>query len=284
LGINVLSCFDGISAGQLALQRAGIKVDNYYASEIDKYAIEVTQKNYPETIQLGNIDNWEKWDLPKIDLLIGGSPCQGFSSAGKGLNFDDPRSKLFFTFVDILKKLNPKYFLLENVKMKKEWQNIISEYTSVNPVMINSSLVSAQERERLYWTNIQDNILQPKDKNIMLMDILEKPIHFDDIKNWCYGNYCGTPRIEILRSINNQKSFAITTNSTHNKHYYVNETKTKLHHLTSVERERLQTFPDGYTLNISKTQRNKALGNSWTVDVIAHIFSYLPKEFKKDEL
>ncbi len=151
----MLSCFDGISAGQLALQRAGIKVDNYYASEIDKYAITITQKNFPNTIQLGDINNWKNWNLPKIDLIIGGSPCQGFSNAGKGLNFDDPRSKLFFVFVDILKYFNPEYFLLENVKMKKEWEAILTEYVGVNPILINSALVSAQSRKRLYWTIFQ---------------------------------------------------------------------------------------------------------------------------------
>ena len=119
--MNVLSCFDGISAGQVALQRAGIKVDNYDASEIDKYAIKITQKNFPNTIQLGDITKWKDWNLKNIDLIIGGSPCQGFSFAGKGLNFEDPRSKLFFVFVEILKFYKPKYFLLENVRMKKEY-------------------------------------------------------------------------------------------------------------------------------------------------------------------
>lgn len=173
--MNILSAFDGISCGQLALQRVGIKVDNYFASEIDKYAISITQKNFPNTIQLGNIENWREWDLPKIDLLLGGSPCQGFSNAGKGLNFDDPRSRLFFTYVDILKALrerNPDLkFLLENVKMKKEWQDIITEQLGVEPVLINSALVSAQNRNRLYWANWDFG--QPEDKGIMLADIIE---------------------------------------------------------------------------------------------------------------
>ena len=171
-GINVLSLFDGMSCGQIALERAGIAVDNYYASEIDKYAIQITQKNYPGTVQLGNVTSWRDWNLPDNDLIIGGSPCQGFSFAGKQLNFEDPRSKLFFEFVDVLKKVNPKYFLLENVKMKREYQDIISEYLGVEPVEINSSLVSAQNRVRLYWTNIP-NVTQPEDKGINLTDILE---------------------------------------------------------------------------------------------------------------
>lgn len=153
-GINVLSLFDGISCGQVALERAGIKVNNYFASEIDKHAIKVTQSNYPNTIQIGDVTKVKGADLPKIDLLIGGSPCQGFSFAGKQLNFNDIRSKLFFEFVRLLEETKPKYFLLENVKMKKEYQNIITEYLEVEPITINSNLLSAQNRTRYYWTNI----------------------------------------------------------------------------------------------------------------------------------
>ena len=148
--INVLSLFDGMSCGQIALDKLGIKIKNYFASEIDKYAIKVTQSNYPNTIQLGDIKKIKGNDLPKIDLLIGGSPCQGFSFAGKGLNFNDSRSNLFFEFVRLLKECKPKYFLLENVKMKKEYQLIISKYLGVKPIEINSSLLSAQNRKRLY--------------------------------------------------------------------------------------------------------------------------------------
>jgi len=148
--MNVLSLFDGMSCGQIALERAGITVDNYYASEIDKHCITVTQTNYPETIQLGDVSKIDGKDLPNIDLLIGGSPCQGFSFIGKGLNFDDPRSKLFFEYVRLLKECNPTYFMLENVRMKKELQDIISKYLGVDPVVINSNLVSAQNRHRLY--------------------------------------------------------------------------------------------------------------------------------------
>ena len=173
--MNVLSLFDGISCGQVALERAGIKVSNYFASEIDKYAIKVTQKNYPNTIQLGDVCNIKCNELPKIDLLIGGSPCQGFSFAGKQLNFNDSRSKLFFEFVRILKEVKPKYFLLENVKMKKEYQNVISKHLGVEPIEINSALVSAQDRKRLYWTNIL-NINKPDDKGILLSDILETEV------------------------------------------------------------------------------------------------------------
>lgn len=169
--MNVLSLFDGMSCGQIALNRCGIEYENYFASEIDKFAISVTQANYPKTLQIGDVNTVKAKDLPKIDLLIGGSPCQGFSFAGKQLNFNDPRSKLFFEYVRILKECNPRYFFLENVKMKKEYQNIISSYLGVEPIEINSSLVSAQNRKRLYWTNIPD-IIQPEDKKIVLKDIL----------------------------------------------------------------------------------------------------------------
>lgn len=168
----VLSLFDGISCGLEALKKCGVKVDKYYSSEIDKYAIQVSKYNHPEIIRLGDIRDWKNWDIEKPDLIIGGSPCQGFSLAGKKLNFKDERSKLFFDFVDILKHYDPKYFLLENVKMKKQWVQVITSYMNVEPIEINSALISAQNRKRLYWTNIS-NVDQPKDKNIYLKDVLE---------------------------------------------------------------------------------------------------------------
>jgi len=168
--MNVLSLFDGISCGMLALERAGIKVDKYYASEIDKYAIQVSKNNYPDIIQLGDINNWEKWELPKIDLIIGGSPCTNLSVAGNGKGLEGSESSLFYKFVDIVKYYKPKYFLLENVRMKKEWQDIMSEDLGVEPVLINSPLVSAQNRERLYWANFP--ITQPEDRGILLKDIV----------------------------------------------------------------------------------------------------------------
>ena len=191
-GINVLSLFDGMSCGQQALDRLGIKVNKYYAAEIDKYAMQVTQKNYPDTIQLGDVCGVVAKDLPKVDLLLAGSPCQGFSFAGKRLAFDDPRSMLFFEFIRLLKELKPKYFLLENVRMKKEYLDIITEQVSscytadevddefvdmfgnvrIEPILINSALVSAQNRLRYYWTNIP-NVQQPEDRGIVLRDILE---------------------------------------------------------------------------------------------------------------
>ena len=170
--MNVLSLFDGMSCTQIALQKLGITPTKYFASEIDQYAMKVTQTNFPDTIQLGDVTKVNADDLPEIDLLIGGSPCQGFSFAGKRLNFDDPRSKLFFEYVRLLKDLKPKYFLLENVRMKQESQDVISEQLGVQPIVLNSNLVSAQNRHRLYWTNIPVDGL-PEDRGIKLRDILE---------------------------------------------------------------------------------------------------------------
>lgn len=169
--INVLSLFDGMSCGQIALNRAEIPYKSYFASEIDKYAIKVTQKNFPNTIQLGSVNDYQHWDLPKIDLLLAGSPCQGFSKAGRGLNYNDPRSALIFKFLEIKAILKPTYWLLENVNMKKEWAQTLTELVGVEPVLINSSLVSAQNRQRLYWANFPTT--QPEDRNIYLKDIIE---------------------------------------------------------------------------------------------------------------
>ncbi len=182
--MNILSLFDGLSCFQIALKESNIKYDNYFASEIDKYAIKTCMENFPNTIQLGDIRNIKASNLPKINILVGGSPCQGFSFAGKQLNFEDERSKLFFEYVRILKEVKPDYFILENVLMKKEYQDVISKELGVEPIMINSSLLSAQNRKRLYWTNIKEGyfdlfgnkvsfIPQPGDKNLVLKDILE---------------------------------------------------------------------------------------------------------------
>ncbi len=409
----VLSLFDGMSCGQLALKKAGIKVTAYYAAEIDKHAIKVTQHNFPETIQLGDVTKVTAKNLPKIDLLIGGSPCQGFSFAGKQLAFDDPRSKLFFEYVRLLNECNPTYFLLENVKMKKEHEIIISKYMGVAPIEINSALLSAQNRVRLYWTNIANEpyglfgdmectIPQPKDKGILLRDILEpnvadkyylsdkmlqyfsnraanfnqgkvnvreeegkascltssmsscdisdnfikvdttlKPAANQSKAN-CFtagGNSGGLHSDMTLivasrgRNPENPKSREIgleteqmleprfdgktncltsvqkdnlvfTKNylqydvsgkghkSQQDRAFYDDgkhgclstaraDTKTgviengKIRRLTPVECERLQTVPDNYTSTVSDTQRYRMLGNGWTVDVIAYIFSFI---------
>lgn len=299
--MNVLSLFDGISCGQIALNRAGIKYDNYYASEVDKHAIKVTQHNYPNTIQIGSVVNIKGSDLPTIDILCGGSPCQGFSFAGKQLNFDDPRSKLFFEFVRLMNECKPKYFLLENVVMKQEYQDVITNLLGVEPILINSNLVSAQNRERLYWTNIP-NVTQPKDKNISLYDILENiGVNNEEIESTSIlnkGTILGrrlnergvrddynknvpiTQCLEI-RETNRNKSNCLTTVGKDNvlstlpigRHRDAFTNKLPFRYYTIKECCRLQTIDDDYFGNIvSDNQIRKMLGNGWTVEVIKHIF------------
>jgi DNA-cytosine methyltransferase len=273
--MNVLSLFDGMSCGQIALNRAGIKYDKYFASEIDEYAIKVTQHNYPETIQIGDVTKIKSENLPQIDLIIGGSPCQGFSFAGKQLNFDDPRSKLFFEFVRLKNELKPKYFLLENVKMKKEYEKIITEYLNVEPILINSNLVSAQNRERLYWTNIS-NITQPENKNILVKDILdfnsehkilsEKTINKH---NFYKKNYKPIGKSPTLTT---ELAHGTGKNITPKCHYEIKEITGEDRVFSPIECERLQTVPDNYSSVVSNTQRYKMLGNGWTIDVVTHIF------------
>jgi len=283
--MNVLSLFDGMSCGQIALNKLGIKYDNYFASEIDKYAIQVTQKNYPNTKQIGSVTEVKGEDLPKIDLLFGGSPCQDLSKAktdGEGLNGD--RSGLFWEYVRLLKETNPKYFLLENVVMKKQDEEVITNELCVQPIEINSNLVSAQNRRRLYWTNIPE-IQQPKDKRIFIKDILlSEPLQLFkderiestkiatknyvkwDISNKGYysqqdrayykeGKMCCVPKSQVKSKVN-----VIESDGTYRR-------------LSPIEVERLQTVPDNYTEGVSDTQRYNMLGNGWTVDVIAHIFN-----------
>lgn len=269
---NVLSLFDGMSCGQLALDTLGIKVNNYFASEIDEHAIKIAKKNYPNTKHIGSVVDVKGSNLPDIDLLIGGSPCQSFSNAGERTGMDG-KSKLFWEFVRVLKETNPTYFLLENVRMKKEWEAIITEQLGVKPILINSRLVSAQNRPRLYWTNIP-NIEQPLDRGIVLADILEDT--WDDKFNLsekacAYMSRLrnGKPRWEYHTNPLNGKSACLTANMYKGVPYGV--IKEQLRRLTPVECERLQTVPDNYTSGVSDTQRFKMLGNGWTIDVIAHI-------------
>lgn len=269
--MNVLSLFDGISCGQIALERAGIKVDNYFASEIDKDAIAVTQYNYPNTIQLGDVRNIDLSILPKIDLLIGGSPCQDLSRAkrdGKGL--DGEKSSLFYDYVRVLNIVKPKYFLLENVKMRNSYKDIITEELGVEPILINSSLVSAQHRKRLYWTNIP-NIQIPKDKNILLKDIIKDTHNWRPLGKWVYNKWGDTIKLDKLKLITSDKSSTLTTSKGHPVNYYLNEDKTLYCNLDADEWEILQTLPQGYTAMLCEGKRHKVIGNCWTVDVIAHI-------------
>ena len=179
--MNVLNLFGGMEAGRLAMDRANISVDKYYSAEIDPYAIKIANKNHPDIIQLGDVTKINTKDLPYIDLLMGGSPCQGFSFAGKQLAFDDPRSRLFFEFIRIMNELKPKYVLLENVRMKKQFEDVITEHIGFPPQLINSSVASAQNRWRNYWFGMLINgkyeqiIIPPmEDKGLVLKDILQE--------------------------------------------------------------------------------------------------------------
>jgi DNA (cytosine-5)-methyltransferase 3A len=268
--MNVLSLFDGISCGQLALLKSGIRYNKYFASEINSDAIKVTQDNFPNTVQLGDVCNVTKDMLPKIDLLMGGSPCQGFSFSGKQLNFNDPRSKLFFEFIRLLNEVKPTYFLLENVKMKKEYRDIITKYLGVDPIEMDSRLVSAQARKRLYWTNIP-NIEPPTDRNIMLKDMVGE---YDGI--WVYPRGYNKGGVQSYGG----KSPTITTSSwEHNFFIWKNGEK---HPFTVELCERLQTLPVGYTKVLSKSKAIKHIGNAWTVDVIVHILSQLSKNINNE--
>ncbi len=309
--MNCLSLFDGMSCGQIALEKANMKVDNYFASEIDKYAIEITQKNYPNTIQLGDIRNvyfkntdiiWNKGKnfktINKIDLLIGGSPCQGFSFAGKQLNFDDPRSKLFFEFVRLLKECKPKYFLLENVKMKKEYEQVVTEHLGVAPILINSASLTAHDRKRLYWTNIP-NIELINKLSIVLEDILEDPTpnlflkedisnRYEPIKNYkinenksCVigklSKYQGD-RVFDVKAKGSSLSASGGNNGGGSCNIIHDPETGRLRKLSVRECERLQGVPDNYTTTIKRNIAYKALGNGWTVDVIVHILKNIKNE------
>ena len=271
---NVLSLFDGMSCGQLALDTLGIKVNNYFASEIDPYAMQIAKKNYPNTKHIGSVLDVRGSDLPRIDLLIGGSPCQSFSNAGDGSGLDG-KSKLFWEFVRVLKETKPTYFLLENVKMKKEWEKIITDTLGVEPIAINSRLLTAQNRPRLYWTNIP-NVVQPIDRGIVLKDILEDQVDekfylSDKAIDYMSRLRNGKPRWEYHTNPLNGKSACLTANMYKGVPYgVIKELKRRL---TPVECERLQSVPDNYTEGVSNTQRFKMLGNGWTIDVIAHILN-----------
>lgn len=377
--MNILSLFDGISCGYLALQRAGIKIDEYYASEIDKYAIAISKYNFPDIIRLGDVRKIRATELAKLlaktDLLLAGFPCQSFSIAGNRKGFDDERGNLFFDLMRVMEEVKPRYFLFENVaSMKKEDRARLDEIIGVKSVMINSALVSAQQRKRLYWTNIQGNevvdlfgnrpIGQPEDKGIYLKDILEKGL-VDREKSYCIdANYhkggnlksyfekgrrqlvfqkpvrigqigkggqgeriydikgksvclsakgggqgaktglylivkeatkkgfveippkCGVDLTQPNSKTRRGRKMEFKSNclmANPNQYYWNNGNC--IRKLTPKECERLQTLPDNYTakgimddkeVEISNTRRYMACGNGWTVDVISHIFKFLP--------
>lgn len=312
--MNVLSLFDGMSCGQIALNDANIKYDNYFASEIDSHAIKISLKNYPNTKHLGDVTKITSENLPKIDLLFGGSPCQSFSRAGDNKGFEG-KSGLFWEFVRILKEVKPTYFLLENVVMKKEWKDIISEALGVQPIEINSNLTSSQNRKRLYWTNIP-NVKKPEDKKISLESILQKNItgkefilsqeniDKNDLERYRknknikqvvfterrteeakrirreyqkeHGKDFSPRRAKELVPRTDGKCNCLTTSLT--KEHILLDENFNFRKLTPIECERLQTIPDNYTLHedVSTTQRVRMIGNGWTAKVISHIFSFIP--------
>lgn len=284
---NVLSLFDGISCGQIALNKAGIKYDNYFASEIEKESIKVTQHNYSNTIQLGDVNNIKGSELSKISLLIGGSPCQSFSPAISSNTGFDGKSKLFFEFIRLMKEVQPKYFLLENVEMKKEWEKVITDLMGVEPIAINSERFSAQSRPRLYWTNIPFERILPNNKQV-LQDILQNEVDekYFYSQDYTFHGYdkvvCATLNIkghDILKRVNspNHKCQTLTAvcGGNQQKKVLLNN---RVRKLTPLEYERLQTVPDNYTNTVSDGARYKSLGNGWTVDVISHIFSGLKND------
>lgn len=370
--LNVFSAFDGAGIGLLALKRAGVPVAKYYASEVDKYAIQIATKNHPELIPVGDIKNCWARNFPNIDLFIGGSPCQDLSIAKQNRQgLSGARSGLFWHYVRLLRTLKPRYFLLENVaSMSQKDKEKITEILGVQPMLINSALVSAQQRKRLYWTNIP-GITPPEDKGVLLKDILDSGISTEDKAHCIDANYWKTPGKSVLDNtharnrrpmvfealyspydqiIRTDKSAALGTGCAHfgnrtnqcvvkrigglygqttrwgiydkdgksptltasmgmgggfvpmipirqtktektytvkDKQIVMRETAYKIdlpdgdyiiRKLSPTECERLQTWPDGYTEGVSNTQRYKMLGNGWTADVIAHIFSFIPQE------
>lgn len=313
--LNVLSLFDGISCGQVALKRENLPIENYYASEIDRYAMQVTQKNFPSTIQVGDVAKVTysngtlyteagEYYIGDVDLLIGGSPCQSFTFAGKreGMVTDENieittldqylklksegfafkgQSYLFWEYVRLLNEIRPTYFLLENVKMQKFWQDVITKTLRVEPLRFNSKLLSAQRRDRLYWTNINDGEIElPDDLGLLLKDIvreedndkyhLSKIHHQAFLKSYKWTpNYLDEKSKPLLASYYKQPP--------HCPYIPCEQSESGYRMLSPVECERLQTLPDNYTEGISKTQRYKCIGNGWTVDVIAYILRYLNK-------
>ncbi|QIG65121.1 hypothetical protein SJC12_40 [Bacteroides phage SJC12] len=306
--MNVLSLFDGMSCGQIALNELGMFPDKYYACEIDKFAIAQTQLNFPDTIFLGDVTKLDVSKLDKIDLLIGGSPCQSFSFAGKmeGMSTEDNeeittlerylelkekgfkfagQSYLFWEYVRILeevRKVNPNVlFLLENVRMLSKWEDVINRALCVKGVHINSSLVSAQIRKRIYWTNIAD-IPQPEDKGMFLRDILQSEVpekyYLSDKLITYLNGHAAKMGSKIRIRGGDDKSNCVTVSGLANRNLascFIEGPKRRLRRITPTEAARLQTIPDWYKWNCSDTQQYRMLGNGWTVAVIYHIFSFI---------
>lgn len=296
MAINVLSLFDGISCGQVALERAEIKVDNYFASEIESRPIEITMRNHPNTIQLGDVtkiteDQLDK--LPKIHLFIGGSPCQDLSvyklgTEGETKGLEGKKSSLFYHYERILKYIKPNYFLLENVPMAKEWESVITELLGVKPIMINSNLVAASDRKRLYWTNIP-GLTQPDDKGVLIKDIIQ-PAHEVDEKYWYERPFSYNGDDKKVECTLYGKGWQRQMKEVYNQNFKCNTLLSdgggghrqkkvyqdgRCRKFTPLEYERMMTLPDNYTSGVSDSARYSAVGNGWTVDVIAHILKGL---------
>ena len=294
--MKILSLFDGISCGRVALERADRPVDTYHAYEIDPPAIAISKKNYPDIVQGGDVFKANFTKYQGFDLLIGGSPCTYWSNArakgtGRELTPDGEGGKLFMQYVRALHEAKPRYFLYENNNsMAKEIKAFITEELGVEPILINSDLVSGQVRRRLYWTNIPV-VGQPEDKGIKLLDCLDKYVddrYYLSEKMIAYAMSSGTKTFYVKPEINLEKARPLTTapnkragTTTYMTDDFVNGgSKDRMRRLTPVEYERLQTLPDNYTLvpGVSDAARYKAIGNGWTVDVIAWILSHIPEE------
>lgn len=292
--MNVISLFDGMSCGRIALDRAGIDVTSYTASEIDKRAIHVSSANWSDVRQIGDVTKWRDWyvDWSLIDLLIGGSPCQGFSLAGKRFAFNDPRSALFFEFVNIRNHINKERskaglgevkFLLENVKMKKQHLDVISGLLGVEPMSINSSLVSAQNRQRFYWFNWESSA--PSDAGVYMNDILDGGYHSTRRKSYCldanYGKGTNFRRYFYCRSrqLVLEPGYMPSPMTKETANDVMRSDGDRWRKLSVAECERLQTVPAGYVDNVAipEVEKYKVLGNGWTVDVIAHLLKALKK-------
>ena len=275
---NVLSLFDGMSGGQLALRSAGIEYDAYYSSEIKPHAIAVTQHNFPETIQVGDVTELTKSDLPKIDLLIGGSPCQDLTILGQSREgLEGKKSILFFEYVRLLKELKPKYFLLENVaSMRNADRDLISKILGVEPILINSNLVSAQHRRRYYWTNIP-GVEQPEDSNILLDDVVDRKAKREENMSEKKQAFIDKKRDgSMWVRVDGDKSMPITARgyAAWNTQFITNTDGT-IRDLTLDEYKRLQTIPDWYEFPVIKSKATDLIGDGWTIEVVAHIFKVL---------
>jgi len=288
--MNVLSLFDGMSCGQLALERASVKYNNYFASEIKPIAIKVAKQNYPNTIHIGDVTKLDLSRLPKIDLLIGGSPCQDFSILkAKGLGLEGDKSKLFYEYLKILKQIKPKYFLLENVKMKKESEQQLNKYLGIEGLHINSELVSFQKRPRIYWTNIPGACV-PKDRNINFQDF--KETNYDvckiyklnntpsRIKMWNNGNKRSSELKSCANITHSNKVYCLTRKQDRSPNSGLIEFDDFCRFLTRQELEKAQTVPVGYTNSVSYNQAQDLLGDGWTIEVIAHLFQGLNNTLK----